>query len=404
MRKPGQDGQDDGQADAMDDRAAHRIAALLRADAMGAIDEEEDHARWTRLLRSAHRSDEERGRAPAGRRRWVPLTVAAAALAIAGGSIAYRAFAPRSLTFRIDGRDPQDAQLSSGAGETRDIDFSDGSRIVLRPSGRIRVTETTARGAALILEHGELEVSVRHRPATRWRLSVGPYTVKVTGTRFNVSWAPDSGDFKMDMLDGAVTVEGPGVTAPVTVVGGHQFRATDRGTTPLAPAAPQPESTGNGDAESAPRVSRDDLRRTEPGSLRGASRSARLDRGSCRWDELVSSGRFDPLLAEARAMGIDRALADCPASSLFAMADAARYRSDFDLSRRALLAIRRRSPPDAGKAAFFLGRVEEARGNYELALRWYSEAAEARQGAGFVSEARAAKTRVAKRVPAHAAP
>ena len=103
-------------------------------------------------------------------------------------------------------------------------------------------------------------------------------------------------------------------------------------------------------------------------------------------------------------MGIERALADCPAGSLFAIADAARYRSDFELSRKALLAIRRRSPADGGKAAFFLGRVEEARGNYELALRWYSEAADARQGAGFVSEARAAKTRVAKRVPPDAAP
>jgi len=92
------------------------------------------------------------------------------------------------------------------------------------------------------------------------------------------------------------------------------------------------------------------------------------------------------------------------AQSRLGAGNRARYRSDFELSHRALLAIRRRSPADAGKAAFFLGRVEEARGNYELASRWYSEAAEARQGAGFVSEARAAKARVAKRVPADAAP
>jgi tetratricopeptide (TPR) repeat protein len=119
----------------------------------------------------------------------------------------------------------------------------------------------------------------------------------------------------------------------------------------------------------------------------------------CRWDDLVASGRFELIIREARASGVDRVLAACPASSLFALADAARYRSEFDLSRRSLLAIRRRSPADAGKAAFLLGRVEEARGNYELALRWYSEAANARQAAAFVEEARAAEQRVSKRIP-----
>ena len=62
-------------------------------------------------------------------------------------------------------------------------------------------------------------------------------------------------------------------------------------------------------------------------------------------------------------MGVDRMLTECPAGSLFVVADAARYRSDFDLSRSVLLAIRRRIPLDAAKAAFFLGRVEEALGH-----------------------------------------
>jgi len=268
-KRPGDDGRR-GHDDARDESAAHRMSALLRADAMRTV-ADDDEPGWQRLLLAAHRSDEHRRSAPTRGRRWLSLTVAAAALAIVGGSIAFRAFAPRPLTFQIDGRDPSDAQLSSGTGETREIDFSDGSRIVLRPSGRLRVVETTPRGAALILERGELEVAVRHRPSTRWRLSVGPYTIKVTGTRFKVSWAPSAGDFQVDMLDGAVTVEGPGVAGALTVAGGHQFHATDRETTPPGRAAPSPAPMGNADAESTAKASRDEVRRTEVGSLRPAS-------------------------------------------------------------------------------------------------------------------------------------
>lgn len=390
-RPPGKDGGDPREED-----AAHRVAALLRADAMQAVDEQRDQAGWQGLLREAQRSDERR--MPAPRRRWlaVTVTVAVAALAIAGVSI-FRASGPGPLTFQIDGRDPQDALLSSGVDETRHLDFSDGSSIVLRPSGRVRITETTARGAELILERGALDVSVHHRASTRWRLSVGPYTVKVTGTRFGVSWDPGLGEIRVDTLEGSVTVDGPGVTAPVAVAGGQQFRASTRSDPatggrrsappPEEPLAVTPPPTP-GDVAGVPKSSR----------VAGSSRS--MKSGACRWDNLVSSGQFDVLLGEVRAMGIDQALTECPAGSLFSIADAARYRGDFELSRRTLSVIRRRSPSDAGKAAFFLGRVEEARGNYELALRWYSEAAEARQGPAFVSEARAAKARVSKRIPA----
>lgn len=390
MRKPGNDAED-----AREETAAHHVAALLRADAMQAVDEQRDQTGWQRLLLEAQRGDERRMPGPRVGRQWLALTVAVAALAIAGVSI-FRASSPGVLTFQIDGRDPPDAQLSSSAGETRRLDFSDGSKLLLRPAGRVRVMETTARGAELILERGELDLSVRHRASTRWRLLVGPYTVKVTGTRFKVSWDPDLGEIRVDTLEGSVTVEGPGVSAPVAIAGGQKFHATT--TRDVAPsgrgATPPPEEPLAVTTSPSPEDA------AAPKSNRVASPSRPLRSGACRWDNLVSRGKFDLLLGEVRAMGVDQALTECPASSLFSIADAARYRSDFDLSRRALAMIRRRSPSDAGKAAFFLGRVEEARGNYELALRWYSEASGARQGPAFVSEARVAKARVSKRLPA----
>jgi hypothetical protein len=103
-------------------------------------------------------------------------------------------------------------------------------------------------------------------------------------------------------------------------------------------------------------------------------------------------------------MGIEAALAHCPVRSLFALADAARYRQVFEISGDALLAIRRRSPPDAGKAAFFLGRLEEARGRYREALGWYSEVTPGRADRDFVEEATAARARVADRIRTNPAP
>jgi transmembrane sensor len=389
MRRPGKHAED-----AREETAAHHVAALLRADAMQAVDEQRDQAGWHGLLLEAQRGDERRMPGPRVGRRWVALTVAVAALVVAGVSI-FRASAPGALTFQIDGRDLPDAQLTSSADETRQLDFSDGSRLLLRPSGRVRVIETTARGAELILDRGELDLSVRHRASTRWRVSVGPYTVKVTGTRFKVTWNPDLGEIRVDTFEGSVTVEGPGVSAPVAIAGGQQFHATRSDGAGSGPrAAPPPEEPLAVTTSPAPGDA------VAPRSNRVASPSRPLRTGACHWDNLVSRGQFDLILGQVRAMGIDRALAECPVGSLFSIADAARYRSDFDLSRRALSMIRRRSPSDAGKAAFFLGRVEEARGNYELALHWYSEAAEARQGPAFVSEARAAKARVSKRMPA----
>ncbi|HSS40646.1 MAG TPA: hypothetical protein VLT58_17905, partial [Polyangia bacterium] len=149
--------------DPKEQSGAHRLAALLRAGTMEAVDEQRDEVGWRALLFRAHRSDQHGARKPRGARRWIPLA-AAVVLAIAGGTI-FRASRPGPLTFKVDGRAAADAQLSSGPDETKRLDFSDGSTLALPPAARLRLTEMTARGAALTLERGQLDVSVRHRPA-----------------------------------------------------------------------------------------------------------------------------------------------------------------------------------------------------------------------------------------------
>jgi hypothetical protein len=124
------------------------------------------------------------------------------------------------------------------------------------------------------------------------------------------------------------------------------------------------------------------------------------ERVECDWVGLVSNGQFEATLSHARLYGIDAALADCPPRSLFALADAARYVGDFDLSRMTLMILRRRSPDDASKAAFFLGRLEEARGNSKLALSWYTQAMKGNLESHFLVEAKAGSARIVKRTGA----
>jgi tetratricopeptide (TPR) repeat protein len=324
-----------------------------------------------------------------------PLTVT---LVAAGLLQVHWAASP--LRFTLDGHEPAGDYLMSEAGRPRQVDFSDGSSLVLRSSGRLRVGRTDSKGATLLLERGQLDASIRHRRSSHWRLDVGPYAVHVTGTRFNVTWDPDGSNLAVALLDGAVDIRGPGISAPITLQAGQQFRANKAGgytverQAQAAPAPPAIEPPAPEPVAAEPKGKRVG---GAAGPERGAPPSTH-NRPRCDWAGLVSKGQFEATVSKARALSVETALADCPPRSLFALADAARYMSNFDLSKAALLAIRERSPDDLSKAAFFLGRLEEARGNLKSALGWYSEAMEGAREHHFVQEAKAGRARIVKRM------
>jgi hypothetical protein len=70
----------------------------------------------------------------------------------------------------------------------------------LRALGRI--------GAELVLQNGHADVSVLHRPGVRWDVLAGRFKVRVTGTRFQVDWAPEQGHFTLGVSQGEVSVSG----------------------------------------------------------------------------------------------------------------------------------------------------------------------------------------------------
>jgi ferric-dicitrate binding protein FerR (iron transport regulator) len=395
-----------------EESGVHRLAALLRSDATCALDGDRAEADWQRLLVAAREEDERALRRPRFGRLWLLAPLAACTLLVALGWFwGFSASSP--LRFKLDGREPAGNYLASEDGRPRLVEFSDGSNLVLRSSGRLRVTSTHSRGATLSLERGRLEVSIRHHPSARWRLDVGPYVVEVTGTRFAVTWNPDAGEFGVDLLEGAVLISGPGISTPVRLQVGQQFRANKagnyavQGQPQIAPAAATalepPARVSAAAASKGMRVA------SATGPEPAASPSAQ-DRPACDWAGFVSSGQFEATIYEARLLGNETALAECPIRGLFALADAARYLGKFDLSKSALMAVRQRAPDDRSKAAFFLGRLEEARGNLELAQSWYSQAMAGNADPQFAAEANAGKARITKRIrsvdsrPSHVAP
>ena len=108
------------------------------------------------------------------------------------------------------------AERSSGrvgdllvAAEPLPVRFSDGTLLAMASATRARVTETSPHGATVVLEQGSIRAAVVHRAASRWHVSAGPFTVLVTGTKFDIRWDAAQETLALDLHEGAVTVLGP---------------------------------------------------------------------------------------------------------------------------------------------------------------------------------------------------
>jgi ferric-dicitrate binding protein FerR (iron transport regulator) len=175
-------------------------------------------------------------RAPAPRRAraWV-IAAAVAALAAAAPFVARRpSAAPAPLTFTVR----QDVGLPGArlgdADEPLPLAFSDGTSVTLSPGAQGRVVSLGPDGAGLLVERGSARMAVVHKgDATRWRVDAGPFEVRVTGTKFDVTWEPESATFRIRLDEGSVVVSGCGMV-PTSVRAGEALART-------CPARPAPE-------------------------------------------------------------------------------------------------------------------------------------------------------------------
>lgn len=287
----------------------------------------------------------------------------------------------------------QDAWIRSDGSERVPIDFSDGSRITLEPNSRVRIAELRANGATLAVEAGQLDVAVKHHAQTDYRLTLGPFLVRVTGTAFAVSFSPDRAALQLAMREGTVIVSGCALGDPRPLRAGETLNAScgdshfeiTRGAAPPAPAS-APEVTSapaaNGQTASAPAAP------VRDGAASEAPRVASVEAPS--WQALARAGKFDKALGSVNAVGFSAQCERATSEELGLLADVARYGNRPEQAIQALSALRRRFPGGsrAGVAAFKIARVHfDQRGEYAEAARWFRTYLREQPGGALAREA-----------------
>ena len=318
------------------------------------------------------------------------------ALAMVGALVLWWGLRPTPLSFAVGDLVPGGGEnVGPGhAGERleapRDrglpLRFSDGSLVALDRGARVQVTALEGHGASLQLEKGRAEVSVHHRPHTRWHLRAGSFDVTVTGTRFSIDWEDNAQALTVVMTEGTVEVRGyhlPG-GSPIVVTAGQRFHASARephwtlapsaltsSVVPIpAPIATSPRGAAPG-IPSSPSLAppEEGPPATAPSTPTSSARSGSIAPRS--WQALGSSGHYQEALSVAEKSGFTKACRTLGAAGVVQLGDVARLAQNVARAEEAYHAARRRFP-SADRAAFGLGLIAfDQRRDFRTAARWF---------------------------------
>ena len=306
------------------------------------------------------------------------------------------------LAFTADGTSTTtETWIAASAARPVALEFSDGTVLRVEPSSRARVVAVDERGASIALENGALHADVVHASQSAWRVIAGPLTVRVTGTRFALRWSASTEEFSVSVEQGSISVTGPGLQRPQTVVAGETlqvFVAEKRfelanGAAAAQTAAPSPPPSVTADPFEPPRKA--DPAAVASGPSAAAATSVAKPRDD--WRELARRGLLRKAFAAAEAADFDVACRTASAAELLQLGDAARLSDRPDRAKQALLGLRARYPSDPRRsaAAFALGKVafDQTR-SYAQAAEWFSTSIReqpsgslAREAAGRLIEA-----------------
>ncbi|WP_437708518.1 FecR domain-containing protein [Sorangium sp. So ce448] len=384
-----------------------------------------------------------------GRPFAVRLAASLAAVALLAAALVVALVArPRApMRFALGAAEPGvvGAWIAAPATAELPIRFSDGSLLRLAPGGRARVASVDADGAELSLERGALDLSVVHREGARWTVRVGPFQVRVIGTRFETRWDPVTEQLVVALREGAITVSGPVVGESRAVRAGERLTIspatntlevgaldaasspTSTATAPLAgalnaadPGAASPTAADPGPGASitaAPSAAAPSTSAAAPGaaapSTSGPPAAARApDAGTASqqgraggegpvaplpahgetpsWRALALEARYRDALAAAESDGFDALCDAAGASDLHALGDAARLGGSPARAVQAFTSLRARFPssPEAGSAAFMLGRIAQDQSkDHAAAARWFARYLREQPAGAFAADA-----------------
>ncbi len=309
-------------------------------------------------------------------RLWASVALVAAAASGLGFYTFTRSHAPLAATF---GEHPLAVGEWVSATEpgTPPIRFSDGSEVALSPGSRARLATLDAVGAHLVLESGAADVRVTPNHGARYRVSLGPFAVDVTGTRFDVGFRPSDELFTLTLHEGKVVVSGCVLGEGRTLLAGESLSASCRaghfeisalGSHPSPSAVPEPTLAPSAEAAEPT----DTNVGAEPGRIGLAVRDAAAVVPS--WQNLSRLGRFADAYSVIELSGFEAAVARASVPELALLGDTARFAGKPADALIAYQALRSRGAgSDAAKqAAFSIARVHfDQRAAYAEAARWF---------------------------------
>jgi len=312
--------------------------------------------------------------AQAPRQRW-QSGIAAAFVAVAAAALIFWA-APSSrqepLRFWIEERTGHVDEWVTAREAEQSLRFSDGSSIVAGPHTTTRVMQISPDGAHLTLERGHIDAHVVHRDASRWQVAAGPFVVHVTGTRFRVTWDPQTEKLAVKVSEGKVEVTGDGRPKHELTAGSvlelsanaavQSALVRDEAGVAAAPRAPSAGPSVETPTEGSAR-DEDELLRT---------RKAVEHRPDFR--ELSTAGHYREALQAVEQQGFAATCESLGARDLLTLGSTARLAGRADRAREAYLAARRRFPnsAEAGISAFSLGRLASDAGRASDAIGWFT--------------------------------
>jgi hypothetical protein len=316
--------------------------------------------------------------------------------------------APRFAVQRGDGVHPGQPGRWIAADQDRPtiVRFAGGSSIALRRGpARNRTRVTRARpGAIAVALDGAARFEIVKGQATTWRISAGPFRVRVKGTAFDLGWDEARATFELVMHRGRVEVRGPGISGVRALSAGQRLRrvvapatagaepraAEAQGATVDPALGPHRQAAEHEVSRRRRRVAQR-ARLPRPHPMRSSkARSAPLSASAASLTPprpvpspapssevfgLARAGRYCAAIQTARRLGWSELLDRAGASQLLVVGDAARLCADAPAAIAVYQRLRQRFPAGAAAAtaAFGLGQIAfDLQGAHREAARWFS--------------------------------
>ena len=263
------------------------------------------------------------------------------------------------------------------------IRFSDGSEVALSPGSRARLATLDSVGAHLVLESGAANVQVTPGHGARYKVSLGPFAVDVTGTRFDVGFRPTDELFTLTLHEGKVVVSGCVLGEGRTLLAGESLSASCRAghfeisALGVETAAAAQSALSAPSAAPAPEAAEPEAELPlEPESGVAPAPAQPHDAATVvqSWQGLSGPGRFAVAYTGIAIHGFEAAVSRASVAELALLGDTARFAGKPADALTAYQALRSRGAGSAAakQAAFSIARVHfDQRAAYAEAARWF---------------------------------